>query len=302
MVEAVTITHLSKSFAGVKAVQDLSFTVGKGNLFAFLGVNGAGKSTTISMICGKLRPDSGTISVFGQDISEKRRTVASWLGVVFQNSLLDQELTVKDNLKYRAALYGLRGSGFAERYRAVASSLSLDEIEHKPVKTLSGGQRRRADIARAIIHNPRLLILDEPTTGLDPQTRKNLWTIIRHLRQDQGLTVLLTTHYMEEASTADRCLIINQGKSIAQGTPLELKNKYARDSLHLYGVSQEEVKQLGLPYKPVQNGFVLELDSPRHAVDLIRQQPELFTDFEIIKGSMDDVFLNAVHTSQPVLD
>lgn len=287
------INNVSKSFGKVKAVNNISFKVKKGEMFAYLGVNGAGKSTTISMICGTLKKDSGSILVCGEDINKDSNCIKNKIGVVFQNSVLDQTLSVYDNLKYRASLYDITGNEFKKRFEELSKMFELNEIQNQKVKTLSGGQRRRVDIARAIIHNPEFLILDEPTTGLDPNTRKKLWNIIRDLRKKKGMTVFLTTHYMEEAADADFVIIIEKGKIITEGTPLDLKNKYAKDIISIYNVEEKDVMKLKLPYTKIRDGFKLEVENTSLATDLIIKNKEVFKDYEIIKGKMDDVFLNA---------
>lgn len=297
MSELLEIIHLSKAYGKKKAVDDISFCVKKGELFAFLGVNGAGKSTTISMICGAQRKDSGSILFCGQDMEKDTTDIKTKIGVVFQNSVLDQFLTVHDNLRYRAAMYGIVGADFEKRYEELTELFDLKEMERQKVKNLSGGQRRRVDIARAVLHNPEFLILDEPTTGLDPGTRKKLWGIVRNLRDRQNLTVFLTTHYMEEAADADNIVILDKGKIIAEGTPLDLKNKYAKDTITIYQANEEEIKTLNLPYKKIKNGCRLEISSTRDATDLIVNHQELFHDYEIVKGKMDDVFLAATGTA-----
>lgn len=287
----IAIAHLNKSFGTVKAVNNLSFRVKKGELFAFLGVNGAGKSTTISMICGQLSPDSGNIFVNGSDVKSEGQRIKEWIGVVFQDSGLDKPLTARENLKSRAALYGIVGKVFEERLQELVSIFELGEFLDRPVGKLSGGQRRRVDIARALLHRPQLLILDEPTTGLDPQTRKMIWNIIAMLRQKEGLTVLLTTHYMEEAAAASYVVMIDHGCIAAEGTPYELKNQYVKDYLFLYGVSKEEAESLGMPYEAIRDGYKVPIETPLVATTLIVQHTSVFRDYEIVKGGMDDVFL-----------
>lgn len=293
MEEVLKITNVSKNFGKVKAVNNISFKVKKGEMFAYLGVNGAGKSTTISMICGTLKKDSGSILVCGEDIEKDSSYIKDKIGVVFQNSVLDQTLSVYENLKYRASLYDVTGNKFKKRFEELSKMFELNEIQNQKIKTLSGGQRRRVDIARAIIHNPEFLILDEPTTGLDPNTRKKLWNIIRDLREKNGMTVFLTTHYMEEAADADFIIIIEKGKIITEGTPLDLKNKYAKDTINIYNVEETDVMKLKIPYTKIRDGFKLEVENTSVATDLIIKNKDMFKDYEIIKGKMDDVFLNA---------
>lgn len=291
MEKVIEIENLHKSFKDVHAVNGLSFSVYEGQLFAFLGVNGAGKSTTISIICGQLAADGGTVKVNGTDINSDLRGVKRDLGVVFQNSVLDKSLTVLDNLKYRAALYGLNGEKFRSRLKELSELLDLQSILKRTLGKLSGGQKRRVDIARALIHSPKILILDEPTTGLDPQTRKTIWEVIGKLRRSDGVTVLLTTHYMEEAADADRVVIIDSGKIVAEGTPLELKNRYTGDFITVYGLDENSVAALGVKYENVSGAFRIAVKDSAEATALILKYPELFTDYEVTKGKMDDVFL-----------
>ena len=287
----IEIENLSKSFKDVKAVKDLSFSVKKGELFAFLGINGAGKSTTISIICNQLKKDSGKIVIDGVDIDKNSESINSKLGVVFQASVLDGFLTVYDNLKNRAALYGIYGKEFEKRLDELSDILNFKDLLKRSVKKLSGGQRRKIDIARALFHHPKILILDEPTTGLDPQTRKNIWNVINKLRKEEQITVLLTTHYMEEAADADYVVIIDSGKKVASGTPLELKNKYTGDFITLYNVKEEDVIKLGFPYEVIRDAYRIAIPDTKTASDLIIEHQDIFNDFEITKGKMDDVFL-----------
>lgn len=287
----IQISNLSKSFGKVKAVRDLSFSVDRGELFAFLGVNGAGKSTTINIICGQLSRDSGNITIDNHDLDKDLDAIKSELGVVFQASVLDPALSVYDNLESRAVLYGIKGAEFKKRLTKLAKILDFKDLLSRPVGKLSGGQRRRIDIARAIIHQPKILILDEPTTGLDPQTRKTLWSVIANLREYDHMTVFLTTHYMEEAAEADHVIIIDSGKIVAEGTPLELKNQYTGDYISIYGITEQSIKKLKLAYEKIPNGFRLSVPDTKAATDLIIKHPDLFVDYEVAKGKMDDVFL-----------
>ena len=287
----IRIEHLSKSFGDVKAVQDVSFSVKEGELFAFLGVNGAGKSTTINIMCGQLAKDSGVVTIDGADLDKDTDRIKNALGVVFQDSVLDKALSVKDNLESRAALYGICGEAFRQRLEELAKLLDFGDFLKRPVGKLSGGQRRRIDIARALLHKPKILILDEPTTGLDPQTRKLLWDVVSNLRKTENMTVFLTTHYMEEAAEADYVVILDSGKIAAEGTPLTLKNTYTGDFITLYGVEEETVKDLGVDYTSIRDAYRLAVPNTAKATQLILQHPEVFTDFEITKGKRDDVFL-----------
>ncbi len=287
----IEIDHLSKSFGKVQAVQDLSFRVKEGELFAFLGVNGAGKSTTINIICGQLRKDSGSVHICGADLDRDADAVKRNLGVVFQNSVLDKSLSVRDNLVSRAALYGITGKAFEQRICELYSLLDFRDLMKRTVGKLSGGQRRRIDIVRALLHRPKILILDEPTTGLDPQTRRLIWDAVTRMRKEQNVTVFLTTHYMEEAADADFVVILDSGKIAAEGTPLALKNAYTGDFITLYGTTEDAVKTLGCPYEAIRDAYRVAVPDTAAATKLILQNPALFCDYEITKGKMDDVFL-----------
>lgn len=288
----IEIKNLNKTFGDVKAVDDLSFYVGEGQLFAFLGVNGAGKSTTINIMCGQLPADSGSIIIDGCDAYLNADETKRKLGVVFQNSVLDKALSVRDNLESRAALYGITGKKFEERLKELALMLDFEGLLFRAVGKLSGGQRRRIDIARALLHNPKILVLDEPTTGLDPQTRKLLWDVISELRHKENMTVFLTTHYMEEAADSNYVVILDSGRLVAEGTPLDLKNKYTGDFITLYGIDEASVSALGIPFENVAGAYRLSVPDTATATALIIKYPELFTDYEITKGKMDDVFIN----------
>ena len=291
MENSIKIEHLYKSYGEVKAVQDLSFCVKKGELFAFLGLNGAGKSTTISILCGQLKKDGGRVEINGKSLDENPEETKGEIGVVFQNSVLDKPLTVYDNLKTKAVLYGIEGEAFETRLQELDELFSLKEVLKRPYGKLSGGQRRKVDVARALLHKPSILILDEPTTGLDPQTRNTVWQVLDGLRKKEGMTVFLTTHYMEEAADADYVVILDSGKIAAEGTPLQLKNEYAGDYVSLYNVTEEQVQRLGKPYEKIREGGRVSVANTKEATELILANPDIFVDYEIVKGRMDDVFL-----------
>ena len=293
----IEIKNLYKSFGDIKAVQNLSFKVKEGELFAFLGVNGAGKSTAINIICGELQKDGGSVVIDGYDLEKNAEKIKGIIGVVFQNSVLDRALTVYDNLESRAALYGIYGEAFKKRLQKLSKILELNNLLKRTVGKLSGGQCRRIDIARALIHSPKILILDEPTTGLDPQTRKILWEAVGNLRKTENMTVFLTTHYMEEASDADYVVILDGGKISAEGTPLKLKNTYTGDFITLYGASEDEVKTLEKPYEEIHGAYRVSVNNTAEATYLIIKYPDIFRDYEILKGKMDDVFLSVTGKS-----
>lgn len=297
MKNIIEITDLKKSYGDVKAVDGISFNVKEGSLFAFLGLNGAGKSTTINIICSILKKDSGKILINGLDLDKKSDEIKHLIGVVFQNSTLDSILSVKDNLTIRAGFYGLKGKELKTRLDELTELLDLEKILKKPVKNLSGGQKRRVDIARGLINCPKILILDEPTTGLDPQTRKKIWTIIEELQKKQKMTVFLTTHYMEEANKADRVVILDSGRIVADDTPHKLKNKYAGDYIRAFMTPNKEfeteyLKDTGSKLEYHGEYYTLKIKNSENAKELLKKYDKYLTDFEVLKGDMDDVFLN----------
>lgn len=289
----IEIKNLKKYFKDVKAVDDISFRVEEGELFAFLGLNGAGKSTTISIICGLLKKDSGEVLVDGKSIDTDAEHIKSDIGIVFQNTVLDKALTARANLKTRAALYGICGKAFDKRLNELDEMLKLSDILDRPIGKLSGGQKRRIDVARALVAKPKILILDEPTTGLDPQSRIMVWNVIENLRKTEGLTVFLTTHYMEEAAEADYVVILDSGKVVASGTPNDLKNEFSGDYIKVYDVDEAVLDSKNIKYTK-ENGYLkITVKNTAAAKQMIIENADVFDDFEIVKGKMDDVFLNA---------
>lgn len=298
MTFAIKVENLCKQYGDQQAVKGISFTVEQGTLFAFLGENGAGKSTTIEILCTLLKKSSGqvTINGFTLDASNGNADIRKSIGVVFQQSLLDERLTVRENILHRGKTYGLSKAQLTDNYQFVSTYLHLEDIEKKKYGTLSGGQKRRADIARALIHRPSILFLDEPTTGLDPQTRQFVWQAIKQLQLETNMTVFLTTHYMEEAAVAHQVTVLKQGKIVVQGTPDALKTKYAYDSMALvFQNAQEGVKFLeenAISYTENQGIYTIRLTSTLQALPILKKAEPLIASFEVIKGSMDDVFLH----------
>ena len=291
----IEIIDLHKSYGNVKAVDGISFNVKRGSLFAFLGLNGAGKSTTINIICSIIKKDSGMVKVDGLDIDSHVEDIKNITGIVFQQSVLDERLSVKDNLKCRAALYGITGEKFRSTFDFVTNVLSLEDIISRPYGKLSGGQKRRVDIARGLLNEPKLLILDEPTTGLDPQTRKSVWSVIDKLRSERDMTVFLTTHYMEEAGGADDVIILDSGLVAASGTPVELKNRYSGTYIKIYSEGEgieSKVRALFPQAEYVNNCYRVKISSSEDIKKWVNSCPKDMEDYEIIKGDMDDVFLN----------
>lgn len=292
----IKIEDLRKKYGDVQALKGISFEVKRGSLFAFLGINGAGKSTTINIICSTVEKDGGKVFVDGFDLDKDRVQIKKRIGIVFQKSVLDATLTVKDNLKSRASLYGIYGSDFKSKLNELSEMFDLGELLPRPYGKLSGGQKRRVDIARGLINSPSLLILDEPTTGLDPQTRQTVWSAIYALREKYDTTVFLTTHYMEEANGADNVVIIDSGSIAAEGTPNELKNEYSGIYLKAYGMAEDTAAKIGEVYGITPSigaaGAVFKMKDTALASKIVAENAPLFTDFEVLKGDMDDVFLN----------
>ncbi len=295
MENIIEVNHLSKSYGSIHAVKDVSLFVKQGKLFAFLGPNGAGKSTTINSICTFLKPDKGEVSVNGYRLGEDDDRIRDSIGVVFQESLLDRLLTVEENLYIRGSFYHLKGKALKEAVKKACQAVEIESLLKRPYGKLSGGQRRRADIARALVHTPKILFLDEPTTGLDPQTRKNVWDTVKRLQKEQGMTVFLTTHYMEEAEEADYCVVVDDGKIAAEGTPFDLKEKYAKDKLCLKPGREPEIIKLlsekGISYEKKADLLEIKLQTTMEALPLLKAAEPFLEGFTVVKGSMDDVFL-----------
>lgn len=296
MEKIIEVHKLEKSYGSVHAVRGLDFYVEKGTLFSFLGVNGAGKSTTIDILCTLTSPDKGDVTIDGYTLGKQDDEIRKSIGVVFQDGLLDKLLTVKENLKLRGALYGLSGNKLASQIDWAVAVADCGDFLTRPYGKLSGGQRRRADIARALINAPKILFLDEPTTGLDPQTRQHIWETVRRLQSETKMTVFLTTHYMEEAAISDYITIIGAGKLLAKGTPVELKQCYASDTLKLKPKNSEsfhnEIKSRGLTYTVKGEYFCIPITSTLDALPIAEQFEGLIENLEILNGTMDDVFLN----------
>ena len=274
----ILVENLVKNYGTIEAVKGISFSVKEGSLFSFLGTNGAGKSTTINILTTLLAKTSGMATVGGFDIDREDEKVRSLIGVVFQDSVLDPLLTVQENLLFRGSLYGLTGSKLKKAVDNAIEITDLSEMTGRRYGKLSGGQRRRTDIARALIHMPKLLFLDEPTTGLDPKTRRDIWIMIRELQESNGMTVFLTTHYMEEAAESDDIVVINKGEIKAQGTPLELKMQYCTDLVKITLTNGEYIEH--------------KIKSTVDALPIIEQHKGNITNVEVINGTLDDVFLN----------
>lgn len=293
--DIIKVNGLTKTYGSLTAVNKISFSVHKGELLGFLGVNGAGKSTTINMLSTLIKPDKGNAELCGYALGEKNAEIRRRIGIVYQNNSLDRLLTVRENLLCRGILHGADRVQAKKRLQELSSIFSLDELLKKPYNTLSGGQKRRCEIAAALMHTPEILFLDEPTTGLDPATRKEVWETIDALRKSTEMTVFLTTHYMEEAAQAGRIIIISKGNIIAEGTPNELKTQYAADTLRIYCKSEkiQKVQKLIRYSEITDNGLTVTVSSTMEALPILEKVRDLIDGFEVIQGTMDDVFLAA---------
>lgn len=289
---AIEVENLVKKYKEHLAVKGISFSVREGELFAFLGENGAGKSTTINILCTILEKTSGSVKVFGHELGKEDNEIRDRIGIVFQNSVLDSKLTVKENLYTRGAYYGLTKKEIDERLSPFMEAFELSEIWNRKYEKLSGGQRRRVDIVRALINEPKILFLDEPTTGLDPMSRKLVWNYIDFLRKDKGMTIFLTTHYMEETRDADYVVILDKGEIIASDTPAGLKSKYTSTKIVWYTDKGENEERLlsgrKFSYEVDHYNILFEGD----ITEFLYANKDVITDYEVIKGSMDDVFLS----------
>ena len=300
---AIEVEGLVKRFRTVRAVDGLSFEVPDGELFAFLGANGAGKSTTIGCLTTLLRADAGTMRVAGHDVAGSPDLVRSAIGVVFQQSLMDDMLTVRENLTMRATMSRVPSRRVAARIAELAELIDLSDFLTRPYGRLSGGQRRRADIARALLHEPAILFLDEPTAGLDPASRVAVWRAIERLRRDHGLTVFLTTHYMEETEEADRVCIIDAGRIVAAGSPTELRSRHSRSIL---SITADDVGAVvvaaGVQIDAVErDGEVVRIPvvDAAEARRILTVLGDSVRDFEFRHGRMDDVFLALTGSAHP---
>ena len=295
MNKIIEVTNLRKNYGSFTAVKDISFYVEQGKLFSFLGPNGAGKSTTIDTLCTLMHPSGGEVSINGLDLRRDGHAIRQIIGVVFQDSVLDSLLTVRENLSIRAGLYSSDKSKIKNAVNEAAAATELDEFIDRPYGKLSGGQRRRADIARALINTPKILFLDEPTTGLDPQTRKSIWSTIRQLQIKTSMTVFLTTHYMEEAAESDYIIVIDHGEIAAKGTAAELKTQYATDTLKMSIENESSlmkaIKDLNLKFTVLAGELIIKLTSTMEAISILQKCQKYINSFQVLQGTMDDAFI-----------
>lgn len=293
----IDVTNLRKNYGNFEAVKGISFCVKRGSVFAFLGANGAGKSTTIEILSTLLKKSAGHVVINGYELGKGKHNdaIRRSIGIVFQESILDDPLTVKENIMLRGRLYRLSKDTLEDNYAFVKKYLQLDDIEQKRYRSLSGGQRRRTDIARALIHRPQLLFLDEPTTGLDPETRQFVWETLNVMQRDTNMTIFFSTHYMEEAEQADYIVMIKGGEIALEGTPNALRTQFAKDRLeivfHDEKIGEALLQQLHVSYRQKQEVFILPLASTKEAIELLETMKKDIASFEVVKGTMDDVFI-----------
>lgn len=281
--KAIQVNNLTKCYGEVTAVNHISFEVEKGTMLGFLGVNGAGKTTAINMLSTLITPDEGQVEICGQMLGKENESIRKKIGIVYQQNYLDDVMTVRENLMCRGIIHGINKQEAKRQCDRLTEILKLEDILDRRYKLLSGGQKRRSEIAAALMHTPEILFLDEPTTGLDPATRQDVWEIVKSLQKTEAMTVFLTTHYMEEAAGADQIIILDKGNIITSGTPFELKEKFAKDKLKLF-YKDGQIKEIAL-------------EKTLDAIGIVEQEKESLQGFEVIQGNMDDVFLNAVGTS-----
>lgn len=293
---SIELKDLTKRYGKFYAVDNLGFEIKQGDFVGFLGVNGAGKSTTVNMLSTILTPDSGEAYLCGYKLGKEDMEIRKSIGVVYQSNVLDDLFTVKENIVTRSKMLGLNNRTINSRLADLSDILKLSDIMDKRYRVLSGGQKRRCEIAFALMHSPKILFLDEPTTGLDPATRLDVWNAVEELRANTEMTVFLTTHYMEEAQAADKIIIISKGQKLAEGTPYELKEKFAKDSLKLYFDESRRNQVVDVIGKEIlvntSYGGRIDTKNPFAAAETAGKLKGIINGFEIIQGNMDDVFLN----------
>ena len=292
---SIEVKNFTKNFGDFTAVDNISFDVKQGSIFAFLGPNGAGKSTTINALCTILDKTSGEMFINGYDVSKQKDKVRNDIGIVFQESTLDDKLTIEENLRLHCDFYRVPKNEVAERINFVLNLVDLEDRRKTPVKSLSGGMKRRAEIARGLVHYPKVLFLDEPTTGLDPQTRSNVWEYIYRLQKEKNITIFLTTHYMEEAEICEKVAIIDKGKIVAHDTPYNLKKQYTSTVMKMETSDVEtlsnRLSEKKLKYKTSGNLVTTYVNNPDQVLGILSDNKQIINDLEVTKGSLNDVFL-----------
>lgn len=295
MNQIVKVEHFSKNYGDFKAVDDISFTVDEGSIFALLGPNGAGKSTTINTLCTILEQSDGNLQINGHDVFKDKSAVRKDIGIVFQDSTLDVKMTVEENLKYHCSFYKVPKNEVAERIDFALELVELKDWKKAIVGSLSGGMKRRVEIARGLVHYPKILFLDEPTTGLDPQTRANVWEYIQKLQKQKNMTIFLTTHYMDEAEVCSKIVIMDHGKIVASDTPENLKHQYTATKVDVVCTQSEPLKaaliKRNIPYKNKGNRLVFYTKETSVLLEILSEYKECITNFEVKSGTLNEVFL-----------
>ncbi|MCB2288534.1 ATP-binding cassette domain-containing protein [Clostridium sp. CS001] len=291
----IEVRNFVKKYDEFTAVDNVSFEVEEGSIFAFLGPNGAGKSTTINTLCTIFNKTSGTLIIDGKDISKDKDYVRSVIGVVFQEPTLDNKMTVVENLIMHCRFYAIPKSEADERIQFVLELVDLLDWKKAMVSSLSGGMKRRVEIARALLHYPKVLFLDEPTTGLDPQTRAHMWDYIVKLQKEKNITIFLTTHYMEEAEICSKVAIMDAGKIVALDSPYHLKQQHTKDRANITTTDEAGLEELlsaaGFIYEKKTGYYCVEVNDLQKLMEIISEQKASITDLEIKKGTLNDVFL-----------
>jgi ABC-2 type transport system ATP-binding protein len=291
----IDVEHFTRRYGNFTAVNDISFAVEKGSIFGFLGPNGAGKSTTINTLCTILKKTEGTMRINGHDVDREKNRVRRDIGIVFQDQTLDARLSVQENLYYHCEFYGVPRAEVQTRIASVLDLVELQDWKETPVQALSGGMKRRVEIARALVHFPEVLFLDEPTAGLDPQARATVWKYIRRVQETHGTTIFLTTHYMDEAEICDSICIMNRGKIAASGTPAELKEQFSRPFLGIQPRTPEELSSFlenrHIPFSRTADTFAIEAENTQTELEILSRFSQDILSFTAGRGSLDDVFL-----------
>lgn len=294
--EIIQVKSIKKNYGPIEAVKGISFSIREGEFFSLLGPNGSGKTTTISMICTILSMDAGRVEICGYRVGQDDKKIRKLLGVVFQNNRLDSVLTVQENLEIRGKLYGLQKSVLEDRIKELLSITGASDLLKRKYGTLSGGEKRKIDIARALIHSPKILLLDEPTTGLDPESRSKIWHMITNLRNEENVTILLTTHYLEETNESDHVVVLNEGRVQVAGKPSEIKDRYSHNFLIIHTNHKEELEVMlddqNMAYKFQDGMFFIPLKNTKEAISIINDCQDLIESYEVKQGTMDDAFMS----------
>jgi multidrug/hemolysin transport system ATP-binding protein len=295
----IKVTDLKKNYGPIEAVRGISFSINEGEFVSLLGPNGSGKTTTVSMMCTILSIDSGSVEIDGLTVGKNDEAIRRLLGVVFQNNRLDSILTVKENLTVRGRLYGLPNKILKDRIDHLLSVTGSSELINRKYGTLSGGEKRKVDIARALLHSPKILILDEPTTGLDPESRLKIWQMVTDLRKQENVTILLTTHYLEETNASDNIIVLKEGLIQIIGTPSEIKETYSQNILIIRPTNldelQDRLKKQNISFEINNEAVIIPIQNTKDSIPIINLSQDLIESYEVKQGSMDEAFMSVLH-------